>query len=79
MSKEHLFIKCEMWVEEGEDGQPKGVRYAYKLPDVDNDMIIDLYKMFFETLCSEIAQIDGAERILEEIPGALDEEDRDNS
>jgi hypothetical protein len=74
MSKEHLFIKCEMWVEEGEDGQPKGIRYSYKLPDVYNDMIIELYKTFLETLCAEIAKLEGATEILGILSERVDED-----
>jgi len=65
MSKEHLFVRLEMWVEENEEGQPCGVRYSYDLPDIENEMIMDLYKIFLESLCSEIAQVKGAENILD--------------
>jgi hypothetical protein len=78
MSKEHLFIDVKMWLEEDGDGQPKSIRYDYKLPNPENEMIVELYKMFLETLCSEIAQLDAATEILS-ILGGTNEEDRDNS
>jgi hypothetical protein len=65
VNKEHLFIRLEMWVEEGEDGDPCGVRYAYTLPSIDSELIIDLYSMFIESFCNELAKLSGAEKVLE--------------
>jgi len=77
MSEEVLFVRCEMWVEKGDDGKPQSVRYSYRLPDIENELIADLYEMFLESLCAEIAQLAGAEKLLS-ILGGGNEEDRDN-
>lgn len=61
--KERLFVRLEMWVKEGEDGNAE-VRYDYSLPKIDSDMIIKLYQLLIETLCDEISSLDGAEKLL---------------
>ena len=64
MDKEHLFIKAEMWVVEGEDGKIDSTRYRYELPEIAGEFMIELYRLFLESLCKEIAKVPGAKDLL---------------
>ena len=77
-TREHLFVKLEMWVKEEEDGGVTGVRYNYSLPKVDSDMVVELYQLLIETLCNEISTLEGAERLLNMDTEVDYEDDRNN-
>ena len=64
MSKEQLFVKLRMWAEIDDDGGIAEVRYKYTLPKIDSDLVVELYRMFFETLCDEISTLEGVEKLL---------------
>ncbi|MHA2344736.1 MAG: hypothetical protein ACXADW_23010 [Candidatus Hodarchaeales archaeon] len=65
MAEEELFVKIRMWAEINDDGSIANVRYKYKLPKIDSDLVLELYGIFLETLCGEIATLEGSEKLLE--------------
>jgi hypothetical protein len=76
MNKEELFIQVKMWVEKDEDDEVVKVRLKSKLPQIDSELVVELYRIFFEGLCDEISTLDGAEHLVGAI-GVFEEEDED--
>ncbi len=64
MAKEELFLKLRLWAEIDDVGSIAGVRYKYKLPKMDSDLVVELYRIFFETLCEEMSTLEGLENLL---------------
>ncbi len=77
MAKEELFIKLKMWAEIDDDGSIANVRYKYKLPNIDSDLVIELYGIFLETLCGRIATLEGSDKLIERAEIAVEEIDED--
>ena len=65
MAKEELFIKLKMWAEIDDDGSIVGVRHKYTLPTIDSDLVVELYGIFFETLCNGLSVLEGSEKLLD--------------
>jgi len=66
MSEEKLKIGFVLWVDDfKEDGEPKEVKYSYEFPDIENETIVGLYRVFLETICMEIAKLEGALDVLD--------------
>ena len=64
---EKLFVKLRMWAEIDDDGSIANIRYKYKLPAIDSDLVLELYRIFFETLCGKIASLGGVEHLVDTI------------
>jgi hypothetical protein len=77
MVKEQLFVKLKMWAEIDDDGSIANVRYKYKLPKIDSDLVIELYGIFLETLCGRIATLEGSEKLMERAEIAVEELEKD--
>ena len=60
---EELFVKLRMWAEIDDDGSIANVRYKYKLPKIDSDLVIELYGIFLNTLCGQLASLEGSENL----------------
>ena len=73
MAKDKLEIGFVLWVEDfDEEGEPKEVKYSYEFPVIENETTIELYKLFLETICLEVAKLDGATNILGILAGKVD-------
>jgi hypothetical protein len=64
MAEEELFIKLRLWAEIDDDGSIASVRYKYKVPVIDSDLVVELYGIFFETLCDRLSTLEGSEKLL---------------
>ena len=62
--KEHIFLSCAVWALEDEDGKLAGIKYDYNLPEIEDEAQLEIYKLFLESLCKEIAKLPGAADIL---------------
>jgi hypothetical protein len=72
MSEEHLFINLKMWIVVDEDGDWK-VRYKYMLPEITHEVHADMYRIFFETLCDEVAKKENSATIYKMLVGEVDD------
>lgn len=65
MGEEKLFVKIKFWAVINDDGGIDSVRYTYKLPEIDSDLVLELYRTLIVTLCSALANVKGAEKFLD--------------
>lgn len=70
----NLLLKIEIHITE--DGT--GWNAKYKLPPVEDDAMVEFYEVFFDTLCSTIAKVPGAEK-LAGMGAGIGESDEDKS
>lgn len=71
-----LILKIEMW----DMGVDDGIKAKYTLPHIQDESWVQFYKIFFESLCAEIAKVPGADLLYGLVGiGEKDEEGEDQS
>lgn len=76
---EELIIDCKVWLVEDDEGE-QSLKFSYTLPEIDSEDILEIYQVFFETLCEMIAEREGAAALVGAcVEDTDEEEDRDNS